>query len=203
MRSELQVDEFIFTTIEDAKLAVTEKKKIEYLESHMDTSDTQKLLLLYEKVNRDRIFKTPVGMKYLEGLRAQLTDAGVPEESIPLIQLYANYEPRPRQRSDSTVRARRIQEKKDVLKRRLGFSMLLNVLLILAVIAMFVITLKSDNPNMLNYERTLQNQYATWEQELSERENKVRERERELGMEAENDAGTSQEISQETNQETD
>ncbi len=203
MRSELQVDEFIYTTIEDAKLAAAEKKKIEYLETHMDISDTQKLLLLYEKVNRDRIFKTPVGIKYLEGLRMQLIESGVSEESIPLIQLYANYEPRPRERFDSTVRERMIQEKKDAVKKRLRLSLLLNVLLILAVIAMFVITLKSDNPNILNYERTLQNQYAIWEQELSERENKIRERERELDIEAQSDAATGEKISQETNQETD
>ncbi len=203
MRSELQVDEFIYTTIEDAKLAAAEKKKIEYLETHMDISDTQKLLLLYEKVNRDRIFKTPVGIKYLEGLRMQLIESGVSEESIPFIQLYANYEPRPRERFDSTVRERMIQEKKDAVKKRLRLSLLLNVLLILAVIAMFVITLKSDNPNILNYERTLQNQYAIWEQELSERENKIRERERELDMEAQSDAATGEKISQETNQETD
>lgn len=183
MRSELQVDEFVFTTIEDANLAATEKKKVEYLNSHMDMSNPQKVLQLYEKANRDRIFKTPVGMKYLEGLRTQLMEAGVPEESIPLIQLYANYEPRPRDRSDATVRTRMIQEKKDAIKRRLNLSLLLNVLLILAVIAMFVITLKSDNPNILNYERTIQNRYAAWEQELTERENRVRERERELDSE--------------------
>lgn len=201
MRSELQVDEFVFTTVEDAKLAATEKKKIEYLNTHMDTSDTQKMLLLYEKVNRDRIFKTPVGMKYLEELRARLIEAGVQEESIPLIQLYASYEPRPRDRSDTSVRTRMIQEKKEALQKRLGFSMLLNVLLILAVIAMFVIALKSNNPNILNYERNLQNQYATWEQELTERENKVRERERKLNMETETESEIEPEVETETESE--
>lgn len=47
---------------------------------------------------------------------------------------------------------------------------------------MFMITLKSDNPNILNYEKNLVNRYAAWEQELREREQVVREKERELNI---------------------
>ena len=62
--------------------------------------------------------------------------------------------------------------------------MILNILLILLVIAMFVITLTGNNPTILNYEQKLQNKYAGWEQELTERENAVREKERELSLNA-------------------
>ena len=41
----------------------------------------------------------------------------------------------------------------------------------------------SDNPNILNYENNLQNKYAQWEQELTERENVLREKERNLMIE--------------------
>ena len=36
MNKDLQVDEFLFTSVEDAKLAAEEKKKVEYLQKHMD-----------------------------------------------------------------------------------------------------------------------------------------------------------------------
>ena len=49
---------------------------------------------------------------------------------------------------------------------------------------MFVITLTGNNPTILNYEQKLQNKYAGWEQELTERENAVREKERELSLNA-------------------
>ena len=39
---------------------------------------------------------------------------------------------------------------------------------------------KSDNPNILNYKQVLTNQYASWEQNLTERENRIREKEQEL-----------------------
>ena len=49
-----------------------------------------------------------------------------------------------------------------------------------AVIAMFVVAFTSDNPNVLNYENSILNKYSAWEQELTERENVVREKERTL-----------------------
>ena len=63
-------------------------------------------------------------------------------------------------------------------------STILNVVLALAVAGMFAITLKSDNPNILNYEKQILNKYASWDQELTEREQAVREKERELQIEA-------------------
>ena len=47
---------------------------------------------------------------------------------------------------------------------------------------MFVMALRSDVPNIINYRTAITNEYASWEQELSEREAKVREREKELDI---------------------
>ena len=49
-----------------------------------------------------------------------------------------------------------------------------------AVIIMFVISTTGSRPTILNYERVLQNRYAEWEQQLSDREQVIREKEREL-----------------------
>ena len=61
-------------------------------------------------------------------------------------------------------------------------SVILNIALVVAVCAMFGIASKSDNPNIINYENAVVNKYASWEQELSEREQVIREKERELGI---------------------
>ena len=42
------------------------------------------------------------------------------------------------------------------------------------------ITINGSNPNIINYERVLQNKYSQWEQELIQRESVIREKEREL-----------------------
>ena len=54
--------------------------------------------------------------------------------------------------------------------------------LIVVIVAMFIITAKSDNPNVLNYERVLQDKYATWAEDLAEKEEELRKWERELEM---------------------
>ena len=70
-------------------------------------------------------------------------------------------------------------------KSQLFISVILNILLVIAMIAMFIISLNSDSPNIINYKRAITDQYATWEQELTERESVIREKERELMTEGE------------------
>ena len=48
------------------------------------------------------------------------------------------------------------------------------------MIVMFAIAATGSEPTVLNYERVLQNRYAEWEQQLSDREQVIREKEREL-----------------------
>ena len=47
---------------------------------------------------------------------------------------------------------------------------------------MFVISFVSDQPNIINYERAITDKYASWEQELNQREQTIRDRERELKL---------------------
>ena len=76
--------------------------------------------------------------------------------------------------------------KKEVKKNEhpglLFTSIVLNIALIVAVIIMFWIATHTDQPNILNYETVITDKYATWEQELTERETAVRQAERELGL---------------------
>ena len=58
------------------------------------------------------------------------------------------------------------------------------LLLAIAVLFMFYVALSSDKPNILNYEKALQNKYASWEQDLTQREHVVREKELELKIQA-------------------
>jgi hypothetical protein len=59
----------------------------------------------------------------------------------------------------------------------------INILLVLMIIFMFAIAINSNQPNILNYRRILQNRYASWEQDLTQREQTIRDKERELDIE--------------------
>ena len=72
--------------------------------------------------------------------------------------------------------------KRDKSNDKFRISLLVNIILAILVLAMFGITLKSDNPNILNYRKAIINEYAAWEQELTEREEQIRQKEAELGI---------------------
>ncbi len=172
---------FAFYTEQDADLANLEQKKIDYLEGKMDYSNPEQILQIYNKAIHDRIFKSPVGILYLRKLQMYLLkQESIDKEMIVPIPLYQSFTGEVRREQNPARNRVKPSERKEKKSSALPISVSLNLLLALAIIIMFVITLNSNQPNILNYERLITNQYASWEQELTEREQTVREKEREL-----------------------
>jgi len=178
-RQDNTVHGFSFSTEKDAALAIQEQKKIEYLEARLDYNNPAGILSIYQKAIKERIFKTPLGLEYLKHLQEYLLSRPeIEKENIPPIPLYKNYDGEFRTRTaPARNRVKPAVKKKSMA---LPMSIMLNIVLIIAMIAMFAITLNANQPNILNYEKTLTDRYAYWEQELTEREQAVREKEREL-----------------------
>lgn len=184
------VEGFQFGTEQDAKLALSEKLRIERLEERMDYDSFDVVYAVYEKAVRNRVFKTPVGYDYLKRLQNILKENPEFEgeiEDIPVQGVYSF-----RESAGAAVRkitASQIKQKEKptskLLAGKIGFgtSVFINVVLLLLIVIMFYISMTSKNPTALNYERAVQNKYSQWEQELSERESIVREKERELLLE--------------------
>ena len=74
---------------------------------------------------------------------------------------------------ETTVKQYESEKKK--MKSRLSTSILFNIVLVAVVIAMFIITKNSDSPNILNYERVIQDKYSSWQSELNEKEHELKE----------------------------
>ena len=185
-KDEYQVDGYLFISKEDRDLALEEKQKIDYFEKKTKGKNKTMLLNLYDSILDQKLFKTPVGLEYLRKLREELIADGYEESQIRPIPLYRNYSYKTGEEIDVSYVKRRVKPS-DRRKKKAGYlqiSVCFNLLLTLLVITMFVITMKSDNPNILNYKKQILNEYASWEQELTERENRVREKEQELSMEA-------------------
>lgn len=179
------VSGFAFYSEKDARLAEQERQKIAYLDKRIDHTDLESVLAIYKKAVEERVFRTPVGLEYLRELQGELR-AGEGElgEEIPPIPLWTNFADI---REKTSPARRRIQPMKAAEGRNTTFrlSLIMNIVMVVAIVAMFIITLNSDQPNILNYERNLQNKYAAWEQELTQREQAVREKERELHIDTE------------------
>ena len=173
-----------FGSLEDAEQARTEKKKAEYFEERLNGKNTKNILAVYDKILDERIFETPVGWEYVKQLQQELRQLGVPEERIRPIPLYVTFAHKEQSTMEALVRERvKPSRKISPDRKKLRTSVIVNIFLGVLVVAMFVITLKSDNPNILNYQKAIVNQYAAWEQELTEREKLVRQKETELGLE--------------------
>lgn len=181
MKEDMVVEGYLFGTAADAALAKDEAEKIKYLDNNMNYSNTTKVLQLYDRALDTKMFKTPVGWDYLCRLREILLDRGYIEAELRPIPLYSVFA-----RSESTSpvseRIKTGKKKADPYKRSFVIVLLIAIILAITVISMFIIVLRSDTPNMINYRSAIINEYAAWEQELKDREDKVREKEREQGI---------------------
>ncbi len=170
-----------FACLDDAILAQSEMKKIEYLKSHLDRGDAQTVKALFDKAIDEKFFKTPVGIAFLTEMREYLIDTlDYSDEEVRAIPLYMFY--------DTTVKKEKASEASVKKKEPVGLlfiSIVLNIALLAGVVWMFWIATHTDNPNILNYETVITDRYAAWDQELTERERQVRIMERELGLEQE------------------
>lgn len=188
----LSVGGYRFYTEKDARLARAEEQKIEYLEARIDYSSPESIRYIYEHTLQERLFRTPVGLRYLEKLRDYLlAQPGIEPESVMDIPLYMVFDGEVREHA-APVQERIVPSQKkerDKEKDRFTVSVIFNVLLVAAIVGMFFISYVSDQPNVVNYERTLTSKYASWEQELTEREQVIREKERELKIGQDSDSG--------------
>ena len=180
--TDLTVEGYKFNSLSDAAAAKEEVKRIAYIEAHLNYKDPESVLTIYNKVISNRIFVTPIGYDFMKKIQKFLLESENLDKSkisaLPLSNMYTleknsgtAAEPRPKVIP---------KKKRDDLKDKLFISIGLNVILIVAIIAIFVVLRTASNPNIINYKTVLENRYAEWETELTERERIVRQKEQEL-----------------------
>lgn len=176
----LIVDGYMYGNDMDVQLAKEEKKKAMFIESKLNYDDIQTTLKIYEKAIKDKVFKTPAGHEFLKKMRKELMRRGVPEEKVSPIPLYHVYS---KEAEVRPIRIFQVKESYDESKELLRKSLWLNIGLIILVIGMFCITMFGSNKNILNYKYKIENEYSIWQQQLEEREAKIREKEAKLSQE--------------------
>lgn len=185
-QSKFTVGGYYFDSLTDAQIAEEERKKAEYFEERLSGRTTQNILAIYDKVLDEKVFVTPVGWEYLKYLQHRLKEEGIPTERIRPIPIYHTFSfehaSGKEYRGIAKEYIRPSVKKQRTQKAKLRISVITNVILVFLVVAMFIITMKGENVNAINYRSTIINEYASWEKELTERENVVREKEAELSI---------------------
>ena len=173
---------FDFISENDAQKAEMDLSKIKVLQTRVNASRPADIKAVYEKSIENKIFKTPIGWGYLYGLRDHLLENGYKEEDLIPIPVGVSMT-RHSAMENLSVKQSKKTEKKNAEFGRI-FSIVLNVVLAILVVVMFLIAASSENDNIINYKRNVTNRFSSWEQELTERERKVREAEKNLGIES-------------------
>lgn len=179
------IDGFSFADSSDLSIAKDEISRIKYIANKMNMENPKGVLAVYDKLIASGIFVTPVGYEYLRTLQNFLYKSSeIPDESIREIPIAISYtdaiNARSIERDRKLEEARTSRTLRKTFKKEYKISLIVNVVLFVLVLGLFIITLKADNPNMINYRTAIINEYSEWEQELSEREAAVKEKEREL-----------------------
>lgn len=179
------IDGYVFADPADIDMAENEIKRIKYISSKMNMENAANVLAVYDKLISSGVFVTPVGYEYLRTLQnflyrsPDINDNDVRE--IPVAISYTSaVNGRVREREERMEEARSKRTLVKTFRREYLISLAVNALLVVAVIAMFVITLKADNPNIINYRTAIVNEYSEWESNLKQREDAVRQKEIEL-----------------------
>lgn len=179
-KTDFSVEGYRFATTQDAEQALLEKKKAAYFESKLVNRNPQNMLSVYDKILDERVFLTPAGWEYLKRLQEELRLLGIEEEKIRPIPMYVTFVHHNNDEETAVRQRVKPEKKKDAAKSRFVISVLINVILAFMVAAMFVISLNGSNPNILNYKKNIENEYAAWEQELTEREQEIRLKEAQM-----------------------
>lgn len=187
MAQRSMIDGFAFADDADVSLAAAEIEKIKYIAGRMNMDNPKGVLAVYDKLITSGIFVTPVGYEYLRTLQNYLyKNSQIPDEAVKEIPVPISYTRalniRSEEREEKMNAQREMRTLRKTFKNEYKISLIVNIILVIMVIAMFVITLKAENPNMINYRTAILNQYSEWEQELSEREAAIKQRELELGQ---------------------
>lgn len=180
-KDQYTVNGFLFGDKADVEIANQELSAIQFIEKKISGQSVETVLAVYQVALEKKMFRTPVGYCYLRDLQKRMIKGGVDKERIPPISLYQVYNDAYKVQE----RPRRItQTKKEINpdRRLMRNSIWANIIMVFIILVLFIITLTGENANVLNYRNVITNEYSSWEEELTNREQAVREKERELGI---------------------
>ncbi|MCR4929984.1 MAG: hypothetical protein K5988_08330 [Lachnospiraceae bacterium] len=179
MSKELIVGDYMFSTLEEANVAKLEMDKIEKLTEKLGDADDEMLYKVYNRSIEKNTFRTPVGLEFMKVLKKRLEKSRkVKDDILPIPVSVNNLEIK--EANDKQDDIKKVRDDARKFSTFFKWSLFVNAILVIVIIALFVITSTADNPNIINYENALIDKYSSWETELNEKDKELRAKEREL-----------------------
>ena len=176
------LDGYAFATKEEYNIAVREQRNINSIRAKMDIENKDSVLLIYQKLAKKCLLISPVGIEFMRFLRRRLIDDfHVEETELAMIQVSSKSS----YSLDRSKQYTNIQLVNEIKRKNRTLTTLKIIIcaLVITIVTMFVITIKSDYSGYFNVEEKVLNKYSDWEDELNQREQKIKEMEDKLKIE--------------------
>jgi hypothetical protein len=190
----INVSGFLFEDEEMAAQARKEEEGVRFIKEKSNLKSQEAVLKLYTTLLQQKLFVTPVGLRFLMELQGALLSSGMKKEDIPVLDV-ASFVPAPKvEEKKRPVKPRvpknnfhPVQKMNNRVEQGSGYKKAFHVALFfaivfgLSVVGMFVIAeVSSNNVNIINYEEKLIDKYEHWSSELKEKEQQLKQWEKEL-----------------------
>lgn len=180
-----QVDKYVYETplmIEEAK---KEEEAIAYMRKNADFGRIDHVCQLYNKLNQKPSFQTEVGMEFMRELYEIIAESGrITRENIPPIKVKSSnpFQLKHPMTKEELLRETKAEEKVHQLKQKIKNLWIINIFFIGMIGIMFYISRHGDYSHINDYRTQILNEYASWEENLRQREQAIIEQERKLGI---------------------
>ena len=183
MDDKLVVDGFIFRSKREFEKAKKEYETINELKQKIDMNDQENVIGLYNKLVSKRYFQTPVGFSFLYELRAFLKEDNdnVSVAYIPVVSSGGV-----KSRSEQNRQYMELQKRYDKQTMTKNRLILAIVSMIIVIVGMIFIMATNKNVGYFSAEEKILDKYSAWEEplqkweeELTIREDKLLELEKE------------------------
>lgn len=176
------VEGFYFAEAKEAQKAKQEAEGVLYIKSKLNMDNPKMLVKMYHKVIEEHLFETAVGLTFLKELRDYILEFPEIEEKMLAPIAVEHTQEKVKRQEQWDKREEKSRKEAQKIRKKLGISLCANLFLVIMAAGMLVINFSSKHPNIINYENQIIEKYTQWEQELSQRERAVKEKEQELGI---------------------
>ncbi len=184
MERKYVVDGFEFNSVTDAELAKNELNGVEYLKERTDFKNAKNVLSVYNTVVDKQLFKTPVGYKFLKDLQEILyKSVEIDNDDIVAIPVFSEKgKEKSKEKKSKKTKSFILSKEDEKYKNRFTNSVIINILLVILLVLFIIISSNSNNANIINYENRINREYtekenhlAKWQQELTIKEQQLRD----------------------------
>ena len=187
-----KVDGFLFEDEATAELAKNELEGIRFIKERTALDNAEVVLKLYNKLLEQKLFVTPVGIRFMVELQNVLLNSTfvAREEILPIevcsMALKKELTSEEANKKGLVANVKKAAKKADEkvegnYKKPFYVALFFAIIFAVSVVGMFVITkVSANNINIINYRNEILNEYSLWEQELEEKEAELKAWEAEL-----------------------